>query len=569
VSAAGRNLLGVDVTGLDVAAFLSAGRLLYLALALAWVGLLLRIRRPAWALAGVVLANAWLWGTTQYPLQRLYALGVSSDRLGNLALVQVVAAGQSPLRTFHVGQLHFEPFWGALVAVLSGFDPDRVLVLYPFLPLVMACGFAVTLYAGLGAGGPDWSPWERAAVAGFATLLCSAPLDHTGLYRSAWTMTFLLKPNHALGLVLFPLMLAAFAHMRTLRGRIAVGLLLHLIGWVFVLHMAYVAAGLALFAAVSWIGGHPDRRDDLRDVATVLLVNLAIVSPYLVMLLVGYPFLVRTPAATIPAASAHLLEVTTRAGFLLPLAAWGAAVAWRRGDRLGRLWTTQWLGALAMWAAYLGLSAIHLARERDEIYYWNRFLLAATAAIGAWDLLGRAAGRIPALAAPHARWAVLALLFLPASLPAWWDPLRMDDYFRTSLEPLPQIVSRPGEYLRHHTDPDAVVAGDWQFARWAAALGARRALLARHLHWPADRKERRALEDLLVKGGDPREIRARAARYGGKLYLVVTPEMLRDRYPGVTLETLDARSDLERVHITRDTVDRQEDFVAIYRLGDS
>src|SRR5215208_962799 len=91
------NAFGVDVEGLDVEAFLSTARLLFPLLALVWLAVLLRVRRAWWLLLGVVLANAYVWFETNWPLQRLYALGPSNDRLGNVAFCQMVAAGRSPL----------------------------------------------------------------------------------------------------------------------------------------------------------------------------------------------------------------------------------------------------------------------------------------------------------------------------------------------------------------------------------------------------------------------------------------------------------------------------------------
>src|SRR5688500_16727072 len=109
------NMLGLDVSALDVPAFLSTTRQLYPFLAIVWLGILWRLGRPGWLLAGVAAANAYAWGVTNYPLQRLYALGPSADRVANLGLCQVVAAGNSPLHTAQVGQLHFEPFWSVVV----------------------------------------------------------------------------------------------------------------------------------------------------------------------------------------------------------------------------------------------------------------------------------------------------------------------------------------------------------------------------------------------------------------------------------------------------------------------
>src|SRR5688572_3414824 len=94
------NMLGVDVARLDVAAFLSAARVTFPLLAIAWLALLLKVRRPWWLLLGALLANAWAWAITNYPLQRLYALGPSRDRVSNLALCQVVAVGNPPLETW-------------------------------------------------------------------------------------------------------------------------------------------------------------------------------------------------------------------------------------------------------------------------------------------------------------------------------------------------------------------------------------------------------------------------------------------------------------------------------------
>ena len=566
---AAANMLGLDVARLDVAAFLAASHLAYPVLGLAWIALLLKIKKPWWALLGALLANGYAWAVTNYPLQRLYALGPSRDRVSNVALCQVVAVGNSPLRTWQVGQLHFEPFWGLLVAAVSGGSPHRVLALYPFFPLVMAVGFALSLYFGLRPGpdaaarGPDapWSPWERALVAGFATLLSSAPLDFAWIYRVPWSLTFLLKPNHALGLVLFPLVLRAFVRIRGTRGRIATGLLLHLMGWAFVLHMAYVAIGLLVFAAWSLLDRRAEARREVTDVLVVLGVNALIVSPYLAMLLLGYPFLVPSPVMTISAVSPHLLETTTRSGWLFVLGLWGTAVAHRRGDRLGRLWAAQVAGAFLVWFGYLGLSALQLAREKDEIFNWLRFLTAASAGIGAWDLAGRAVRGLDRPWPEAARSAAVALLALPLSLPYWWDPLRMDGYFAGSLPPLPDEIQAPTDFLRQHTGARDVVAGDHDFARWVGALGARRVLLGDHLHSSWDRPRREALEEKLVRGDDPVAAASSAAAYGVR-YLAVTPAFL-GRYPGATLEALQRRADLREVH--RSGVP-PADYVALFRI---
>jgi hypothetical protein len=559
----GENLFGIGVSNLDVERFLATGRHLFPLLALGWLAVGLRLRRPAFVAGGVALANAYAWLLTSYPLQSLYGMGTSEDRLGNLGLCQVVAAGNSPLRTTQVGQLHFEPFWSLLVALASGFDTRRVLSLYAYLPLAVMVGFVAALYLALRPprGLVGWSPGERAAVAAFTTLVASSPLDFAHLYRVPWAHMFLLKPNHALGLVLLPLFLCAFSRIRSLRGAVLAGLVLHLMGWAFVLHMVYTCVGLVVFVALSWLSRHPDARSDLRDAAVAIGVNLAVVSPYLVMLFVGYPFLVRSQLQTISATSPHLLETTLRTGVVFWVGLWGLWVAWRRGDRLGRLWTAQVLGAQLLWAGYLGLSAIGLARERDEIYFWCRFLLAGSAGLGAWDLLGRLCRRAAWLPSESARLAVLGVLALPLLLPTWWDPSRMDLYFRGSLPPVSEIQRAPAEFIRDRTPPHAVMAGDFTVARFVAAWSGRRAVLSRGMGMTSDYHTRLAVHETLLRAEDGEVARQAAARYG-VTHLLITPAFLAF-YPGVTLDDLDRRPHLRRLHLTEGP---EGEYVAVFAL---
>jgi hypothetical protein len=559
------NALGADVTGLDVGAFLERGRLVAaLALAL-WVLVLARWRRPGVLLGGAVAANAFVWFVTCWPLQRLYALGPSADRLTNLGWCTVVAAGGAPLQTTQVGQLHFEPFWGVLVAALAGFDAERVLALYPFLSLAIALLLPIAIFVGLRpvAPGEGWSAWERATAAAAASLLWAAPSDFVGTYRNAWTLSFLLKPNHSLAILLFPLFLYAFVRIRGTWGRVAVGLFLHVLAWAFVLHMAYIAVGLAVYALGELCARRADARARALDVAVVFGVNLLIVSPYIVMLLVGYPFLTPLPRNQIAATSAHLLEPTARLGLLFPLAVWGAIVAWRRGDRLGRVWTAQLVGIYAVWLGYLVLSAMHQARERDEVHHWLRLLVAVSAGIGAWDVAGRAArawrarGLEPALRA-----AALLALAAPWSLPYWWNPARMDPYFPRSVAPVEAALAEPAAFIRRHAAPRDVVASDPDYSRWIAALGARRVLRDGHTHRNADHADREAVLETLLRGTDAAAVRAAAARYRVR-YLVVTPALL-DQHPGVTLESLAAREHWEPLLYTQEGEDAP---VVVFRLA--
>jgi hypothetical protein len=541
------NVFGLDAAGLQVDAWLSGARLLFPLVALAWLALVVRARRAGLLLAGVLLANAWVWTVTNAPLQRPYALGPSSDRLNNMGLCRVVAAEGRPLETIQSGQLHFEPFWGVFVSLLAGGDAERVPRLYPWLSLAVPLAFVLSLWLALrgrpeAGPGSDDSRWEAAVVAGFASLLSSAPLEFLGTYRLPWATMFLLKPNHALALALVPLFLLAFARVRGGLQRVLVGVLLQVVGWVFVIHMAFLVAGLGLFALRSWLARRADRGRELLDVLVVVGVNLLVVSPYLAMLLAGYPFLQPLAVHTLPASSPHLLEGTLQSGWLLPLAFWGFVVLERRGDRMARLWSAQALAAALLWAGCLVLGALQLAREVDEIYQWLRFLTAILAGFGAWDLAARASGLVRSEPVPPA-WRAVALsaLLVPVALPSWWDPRRMDPFFTPSLSPLPRAIVGPAEYLRALSRPGDVVAGDPFYGNWVAALVGRRVLLAGRFHVPPGHEERVRLERELVTGGDVALAHALAARHRVR-FLTVTRPLLAQH--GVKLETLKRRADL-------------------------
>src|SRR5438093_5641747 len=122
----------------------------------------------------------------------------------------------------------------------------------------------------------------------------------------------------------------------------------------------------------------------------------------------------------------------------------------------------------------------------------------------------------------------------------------MDGYFTLSLPPLPAPLREAARFLRRETGPREVVAGDPDFARYAAALAGRRALFGLTLPVPRDHARRWRLQGLLVEGRDPDAVVAEAARYGVR-YFVVTPYLLTNYYPGTDLERIGALAHLRRV----------------------
>jgi hypothetical protein len=285
-----------------------------------------------------------------------------------------------------------------------------------------------------------------------------------------------------------------------------------------------------------------------------------VVSPYLAILLWGYPIFQPGPSMAIPSLSAHLLEPTAGAGIAFTLGLWGFVVLGRRDSRLARLLTAQVVAAFLLWMAYLALSRVNLAKERDELFYWQRFLLGLLAGLGAWDLGSRAARASQTLVQPARRAAALGLVLLPLTVPYWWDPLRMDSYVPGSLEPLPDRVRLPTDYIRQALPRDALLAGDRDYARWVAALGARRSLLSENLHMPKDYGARVKIENALVRGEADA---ASLARARGVTHLVATPALFKV-YTEVTLPQLRARRDLREVHFTGDPA---ADYVALFVIG--
>mgnify|MGYP003694795609 CR=1 FL=1 len=236
--------------------------------------------------------------------------------------------------------MHFEPFWGVLVSALAGFDPDRVLVLYPFLPrwrrrcsgrhlLRLAPVEVLVTLVALGARRPPWRRrWRCGGPAYHAPRRCTASRGRscscsgpTTRWRSSCSRCSCSVRASAAG-----------------EAGYALGLFLHLLAWAFVLHMTHRVASLAVYASAAWLAGLT-RGGALVDVATVFGVNVVIVSPYLYMLFVGYPFMTPIAIHQIVPTSPHLLEVTCSAwarSSRLAAPGRGGIARWR-GDRLGRV----------------------------------------------------------------------------------------------------------------------------------------------------------------------------------------------------------------------------------------
>lgn len=552
---AGLNLLGLPVDGLDPAPFLLAMRVSFVLLALLGIVLLARggdPRRAARVVLAVGLAGHTLaWCATMVPLPNVYGANGSQDRENHLGWANVVALGFSPLHTFQVDHLHFEPVWPLITAAVAGFEVDRVAAVFQWMPLVvgLALLFSIRFVWGRGMAGPVVS-LEAAFAALGAILLLATPQDFAAPFRNPWALTFLLKPNHALGLALVPLAALALARARDFRTRLFAGFVLQLIGWAFVIHMALFVAGLAVFVALSWLTGRDERARDLMDAGVAVGANLVLVSPYLFMLVVAYPFLSGDGPRVSPF-SERFMEGPLRMGALFLVSALGAWTTYRKRGRLGRILAAQWLAAHIVWQAFPLLGLFGQAREQDEAFYWCRFWTGLFAGVGMFQgvegLLARLRGAGPSgERAPTTTAAALSLaLLLPSLLPVWWNPTIMDQYFQAARKPLPDRVAEPTRFIRENTPKEAVFAGDHVYARWIAAYGARRVLLAESLNLPKDGARRLEVENALLRSGEEALLKEGRDRYAVQ-YVLVTSNP-GEQEPALGIESAMTRPYLEVV----------------------
>ena len=569
------NLLGVSLEGLDLPAFLAQIRIGFVALALLGVALIVRgrdDRRVARIVLCVgVLGHALAWYATMFPLPNVYGANGSQDRENHLGWTNVVALGFSPLRTYQVNHLHFEPVWPLITAAAAGFEVDRVPAVFQWAPLVVGLALLLSIrFAWIrGRTTSDEIRVEAAFAALGGLMLMATPGDFAGPFRNPWALTFLLKPNHALGLVFVPHAALAFSRARDLKTRLFAGFVLQLVGWAFVIHMALFVAGLVVFVALSWLTGQSDRRRDLLDAAIGVGANLLLVSPYLVMLVVAYPFLEGNDAYRLSFFSERPLEGPLRLGALFLLSLFGCWRTYRDRGRLGRILASQWLAAHVIWQAFPLLGLVGHAREQDEVFYWCRFWTGLFAGVGALQAARLSITRLRTASAGGSHVAASAALSLtlliPSLLPTWWDPSQMDQYFTAARKPLPDWVAEPTRFIRTRTPTEAVFAGDRQYAKWIAAYGARRVLLANALNLPNDYLRRVEIESALLRDGAPGLLIEGRDRYAIQ-YVLVTSNPL-EQAPGLTIDMLKSRPHLESVYDHQFAAVRVVIFRVVLRQG--
>jgi hypothetical protein len=493
IAAASLNFLGIDVRGLDLDAFFRIARLVYLATYLAWIALLVCTRRRVWAWGPVLLALG-VWAFTTFPLLRPYGLQApTSDRLRHVWWAATAAAGNPPWESGVVGQRTLEPLWSALVSLVALRDPARVMTVYPFLPALGLAATAAALWWAFRA-----QPLRATLVSFFVLLAATQPLDHLEPFRIFWARHFLLKPNHALGLALVPVLAGVFARPLDAARALAGAALLGLLGWVFVVDWALVCAGLVCFLALAALRRATFlRKADVLRLAAVLVASALVVAPFVFYLARHFPNAVSLSAGDAtagtraspwgderPAAHSLLFLATFDLGPHFPLALYGAFRAWRRGRRGDLVWLGVLAAAYLAWTATAVLYTMARARAADEVYWFLAFAVAVHAGLGAYALVRsavaawRRARGAALFATPRRLAAALLLAWLPLTLGWWWDPPRMDGHFTAALQPVPDDMRVLAAWLRERTRGTDVVLASDDAMPWVPALSGRRVVRA-------------------------------------------------------------------------------------------
>jgi len=509
-----------------------ACRMAFLVLPLGACALLWFRPRVRVALLLVVGLHLTAWAAYVAPFTGSYGLA-GTDRLLSLGGPACVAAGHSPWDHIQVGTPSVEPFWDVLVATLAGFDPARVISVYgvlsPFVLLLLAgaialCGAPEKPLISDGSAGSE-ALWERVLVLAAVLGLTSLSLSNRSPLLTFWPANFLLKPNHAAGWAVL-VCVAGLAAGKARSWRL--GLMLGLLGWVFIIHWGFAVLALAVAELLRPAG---ERR--WGRLLGAIGLSLALALPQVLNLMRAYGPFARSDVAgqvwrneRLGAVLADPFWSTSDLGLLLVLGVAGTLALLQRGGRRDR--STVGLILVAAFSSLVLIVAVRfgIAPEPDELHYFLRFALAlgagAALAAGArqlerWRHLSPGRGHVVALAA-----------CLAMSFPVYWNPAEMDPYFPHGIRPLEADLVALGGWIRQRTPRDAVFAAGVGTAKAIPAFTGRRVLLLGGTRPPADFELRAHVERTLFRRRNVRRVLAAARRYG--VTHVVVDDQVRAAY---------------------------------------
>ena len=542
------NLFGFEINELDLPNFIAAMRLVTIGIVA--VSFLLFFRYKRWTILAMGIAALVVvsWFVTFYPVHRVYGLEAPGDRLRNLSWVASVAAGNSPMSTGWVGDVSLEPLWALVAGSLCFGNPERAPLIYALISLVVPLLFGSVLFLHFRSREDETKTNELRAlvVVGFALLMSTGPLDYLLPFSDFYARNFFLKPNHAIGFVFIPLLLGVIASQRKWWHTKA-AILLSLLGWVFIVHWAFLCFALGIYIVLSILRERKSSAGQLRSILLLWVVSAVVVAPYISIIYQQHPNAILIDTTLVdpavpsrsawgdmrPVGSSLLLLATFDRGILFFLAIVGTFYWWRDGLKRDLLWLALLLSAYLLWSInYIGYLTAQ-AREADEFYHFLNFVLSVAAGTGAWRLLELLIARIPQLNLSVVKWMFVAVLIvIPLLAPYWRNPEIMDGHFRLAREPLPVPVKEIQDWVLEMTEGTDVLVADGSTALWIPALTGRQVLVPY-------RKGREYLDILLSSSSAQAELPFRVTHvlYSKELEATV----------GLTRQMLESEERYERV----------------------
>ena len=486
---------------------------------LLWAVSLLRWPHKLWFVTGVLLLAGTSLLALQNPLGRPYGVVADGKGLEQLGEVMVVAARGTASEGRMVGDAHLNPLWGLIVAALSGFRPERLLQLYPWLPLLslLALGLAVAWSAGTLHELEDLPRGTLSGLATFVVLfLSSHRLSFLRPEGPFWTEFFWLTPGIGIAFAALCVcwrFLAASSRSSALWAALALG---------FVGCLEPRLAACFGIGAVVWMVWMVATGRKVWREGTALALGTALFMP----------FGIRTQPASLPAemGSWHdgvnrVLSVTLDLGLVFLLAVFGVLLLLQSGRKTERLLACCTGAALLTWTLVSFCSYVGEALDPRLVNGYVRLLIAMSASYGLYRALTACTKVFPEIPSewrfvpgflrrfPSARLGMMGFvaLSLPWCFPYWWEPVRMDKLYVESVPVVSRRLLAMGDALRSTTDTDAVFAAGPSYAPWIPALGGRQVLLAGESVEDAAARER--AQSLFVRSQDPAEIALVARRW--------------------------------------------------------
>ena len=494
---------------LTLGSFLILFKYVYCAAYCLWAVAAPRFRQTGWFLAGGIGLCLFGFASVKLPLSRPYGLEESSEFLQSLADSMVTAARGSPFDGWRLHSSNQHPLWSLLLAVVSGFDPARILTLAPWIGVI-----TILLFSGLTLLGlrllddvsgyrEETSVRARHFAVFFALFLSSGQLDFLAQPHIYWPHVFLIDPHLALSL---PLVLLAGglslspSRFRGALGSLALGALAYLDLTYFVLTAGTVT--LTLLGS-----GNRSRAAASLSVAGGVVLALPRLS-----WLMNDPWVGTIETTTTGGFFSWLgssVLIPSPLPFLALLAIAGMLRSRRPTERFALFLVMGCLAAAA--AGHFGAPAF----EASSVHLLLRTMESLFAGYGFHRLLrwflslpsgpSGSSGDIDEVRRLRLGLTAGLVFLLPWTFFFWWQPRTMDPAFRESLNPISPRLLSLAAWVRENTASDSVFLVGKSLGPWLPAFTGRQVLVADDSMSASDREDLRTALGALDRG-DPSSI---------------------------------------------------------------